>query len=178
MQAQRARRTGQVHHWRHSETESQAGAGGRRGGGIGEEVQRPTYRTVNAYCLENTDDWCVGSTLSLSRHRCARWWLSLNYHSVWSEEQGGRQGGGKRWEKSISRAQCKSFKESSNQTARIKDRSTVLRVCLTTTIWLRHKHCKLFGGPNLSTFTYWPLRDHFFKSTVLTVQRNTAHYKL
>lgn len=51
--------------------------------GVGEEVQRPTYRTVNAYCLENTDDWCVGSTLSLSRYRCARWWPSLNYHSVW-----------------------------------------------------------------------------------------------
>ncbi|TNN59005.1 hypothetical protein EYF80_030743 [Liparis tanakae] len=53
----------------HRPEQEEGRRGGGGGGGVGEEVQRPTYRTVNAYCLENTDDWCAGSTLSLSRYR-------------------------------------------------------------------------------------------------------------
>lgn len=67
------------------------GRSGAGGGGVAEEVQRPTYRTASAYCLENTDGWCAGSTPSLSRDHCARWWQNLNYHSVWQEEGEGKR---------------------------------------------------------------------------------------
>lgn len=58
-----------------------------------EEVQRPTYRRASAYCLESTGGWCAGSNLRLNRDRCARWWPSLNYHSVWQEGGRGSRGG-------------------------------------------------------------------------------------